>query len=370
MALRCVDEHGVSTEAAALTGREWTSLGRPPRRQLRLPCCRGKAARRTSRGGTRFFAHRTRDGCNAKPETEVHRVLKLAALRAARRAGWTAQTEVRGTSPDGEGWMADVLAEKDGRRLAIEIEWPRQDTDELWNRHHCYKQSGVEAVWMLRQPGFPISAKLPAVCIGGDLEGREGLAILMPEVLCQRAGDRAKQWMWPQVTTPRRFAEGVFDGRFLFGLQPAEGSTARLGIKTKGLECQDCGHHSLIVSSLVARIGPHEVWRGLGLADDVPRLQDRIRDAIAGHRKIGELRTRPSEDRRRGRATTTENSCAHCGRTFTGLDELSAYLGDGDTLAEVELELDEKALSALKGHGETWAIWDKVPKGPHPPEAR
>ena len=248
MALRCVDEHGVSIEASALTDREWSRLDRPSRRQLRLPCCWGKAARRTSRGGTRFFAHRTRYGCDAKAEAEAHRVLKLAALRAARKARWTAQTEVRGTSPDGDEWMADVLAEKDGRRLAIEIEWPGQDTDELWERHHRYEQSGVQAIWLLRQPRFPISAKLPAVCIGGDVDGRKGLAILMPDRLCERAEDRAKPWMWPQDTTPGRFAEGVFDGRFLFGLRPAEGSTTGLGIRTKGLECRDCGHHSSVRS--------------------------------------------------------------------------------------------------------------------------
>ena len=60
MALRCVDEHGESIEAAALTDREWASLSRPTKRHLRMPCCGREAARRTSRTGTRFFAHRTR----------------------------------------------------------------------------------------------------------------------------------------------------------------------------------------------------------------------------------------------------------------------------------------------------------------------
>ena len=122
MALRCLDERGESVEARQLS-EEWMDLDGRSKRILRLPCCEGEPSRRTSRNGTRFFGHRRRGGCTANRETESHRALNVSALDAARSAGWTAQTDVKGTTPDERSLLADVLAERGGRRLAIESEW-------------------------------------------------------------------------------------------------------------------------------------------------------------------------------------------------------------------------------------------------------
>ena len=120
-----------------------------------------------------------------------------------------------------------------------------------------------------------------------------------------------------------------------------------------------------IVANLVARIGPHRVSRGLGFADDVPRLQDRIRAAVANHPEIGELRTRRIEHQPSfgDRKTETENSCIHCGREVRRLHHHGSYATEDPPVAEIELRLDDEVLAALEGHAGTWAVWDEIPKG-------
>ena len=120
-----------------------------------------------------------------------------------------------------------------------------------------------------------------------------------------------------------------------------------------------------IVANLVARIGPHQASRGLGFADDVPRLQDQIRAAVADHPEIGEVRTRriEREPGYRDRETETENSCIHCGRTVKRLHHHGSYPTEDPPVAAIELKLDEEVLATLEGHAQTWAVWDEIPKG-------
>ena len=363
MALRCVTLHGESIEAGNLTEDEWNDLRREPvtDRNLTLPCCSAEAVFRTSRHGTRYFAHHRRGPCPSKRETEGHRRLKAIALKVARDAGWTAQTEARGNSPDGETWIADVLAENGERKIAIEIEWPRQSNDELWRRQRRYEQSGVTGVWLLRQPGSPVSPELPAACVGGGVDEEDGLDILVPGRLSERPQERRYPGLWKQAMSPGEFFQGLFEGRFLFGLPT--GITTRLGIRAPWLECPKCDETTRIAMYLEAKIGPHRICTRLELADEVPRLRKRIRDAVAGHPEIGDVRW--YEGPGFGNQFTA-NWCVHCGALIDQLDEHSAYGADENPVAEIDLELDEEALAALEGHGDTWAVWDEVPHGASP----
>ena len=107
-------------EADICTDQEWRLLRERAReeRNLRMPCCPAQVVLKTSRLGTRFFAHKAKGTCTWKPETAVHRHLKTVAVHAAREAGWEAQTEVVGSTPDGEKRTADVLAWKGGEKIA------------------------------------------------------------------------------------------------------------------------------------------------------------------------------------------------------------------------------------------------------------
>ena len=182
MPLRCIDQHGATIDASMCGDADWKALRARARAEhhLRMPCCTAAAVLKTSSRGTRFFAHKAKGGCTWKPETEVHRYLKSLALRAAREAGWAAETESSGTTPDGERWTADVLAWRGDEKTAVEIQWSSQTNEETLERQERYQRSGVRGVWLLRRPGFPVSEDLPVACIGGSFE--EGLKVLVPKV--------------------------------------------------------------------------------------------------------------------------------------------------------------------------------------------
>ena len=125
--------------------------------------------------------HKTKGTCVYAPETEEHHYLKRAVMIAARKNGWKAQTEVKGVTPSGEEWIADVLAQKGKYKIAIEIQWSGQTNEETLRRQQRYKESGIRGLWMLRQPGFPVTRDLPAICIGGDLKEGFGNLVVLEE---------------------------------------------------------------------------------------------------------------------------------------------------------------------------------------------
>ena len=241
MPLRCVDGSGASIEATtSMTVEEWTKLRRRSRteRDLSMPCCAAAAIPKTSSCGTRFFAHKAGAHCSCKPETEVHRTMKASAVEVARQSGWEAHSEAGGAAPEGDRWTADVLCRKGTETVAIEVQWSAQTNEETWRRQDRYARSGITGIWLLRQPGFPVSPKLPATCIGGSLE--EGLTVLIPGPGRYTAADRKRDGRWEQVLRPEVFLAGVFEGRFKFGL-PDEARIS-FSIETGVLDCWRCGH--------------------------------------------------------------------------------------------------------------------------------
>lgn len=64
--------------------------------------------------------------------------------------GWEANPEVRGTTSDGEAWIADVLCERDGLRVAFEVQWSSQSDEEFRRRQQRYARSGVRTIWVTR----------------------------------------------------------------------------------------------------------------------------------------------------------------------------------------------------------------------------
>jgi hypothetical protein len=66
------------------------------------------------------------------------------------RNGWNVEVEKRGVSPSGEEWIADIYAEKDKFKIAIEVQWSPQTFIETRRRQGKYAQSGVRCAWLLR----------------------------------------------------------------------------------------------------------------------------------------------------------------------------------------------------------------------------
>lgn len=132
MPLRCLDHQGTSVQSFDLSDDEWQALAEKNRhhRHFRMPCCQAQVTLKRSRLGTKYFAHKAVGVCDWAPETEEHLHLKRLTVQAARTSGWAAETEILGSTPDGEAWKADVLATKGPHKIAIEIQWSGQTPNE------------------------------------------------------------------------------------------------------------------------------------------------------------------------------------------------------------------------------------------------
>ena len=353
MALRCVADDGTDLEASAFDRDEWEALRSQARarRHLHMPCCPARAVLKTSRLGTRFFAHKARDGCEWKPETPVHLHLKKLALLAAREAGWDATTEASGITGDGERWTADVLAIKGRFKVAVEIQWSGQTDEETLRRQERYRRSGVRGVWLLRQPGFPISHDLPAACIGGSVE--EGLKVLIPRWAGMSVRDRKEDRLWFQVLEPESFMQALFERRFRFGVGPT--SHLRLNIETGVIDCWKCRKRTRIVTWLAGNLGPHKIRHTLDLADGLPGLPRLIQDATRYRWDIGEVRDRHS---RTVEHSYVSNGCAHCDALIGRFFEHDAWYNDNETVGNIELPINKDARNMIDYGTQSWGVWE------------
>jgi len=93
-------------------------------------------------------------------ETKQHQELKQLAAKVGEAEGWTASLEVSETTPQGKRWIADVLLERGGRRVAVEVQWSPQSHEAYARRQKIYAASGVEVVWMHRTRKLKPSAKV------------------------------------------------------------------------------------------------------------------------------------------------------------------------------------------------------------------
>ena len=354
MPLRCVDEHGTTIEADACSDEQWKTLRERSRkeRNLKMPCCTVRAVLKTSKLGTRFFAHKARGACTWKPETNVHLHLKRVALKAAREAGWEAQTEVTEGTPEDEHWTADVLAWKGDRKIAVEVQWSGQTDEETWQRQRRYERSGVEGVWLLRQPGFPISEELPAACIGRTLE--EGLSILIPKHEGGTARDRQRDDHWTQTLEPEKFMRALFEEQFRFGIGHLR--TIMLNIHTGVIDCWRCPSTTRIVTFLKGRVGPHELMMRLHGGPCTYELADLVAKAVKDRKDIGSIKERFS--RMQGQSYLS-NGCAKCDALIGEHFEYRAWYEHEEIVGTVEWELDEE--NRNRGYYETnrWGVWSR-----------
>ena len=115
-----------------------------------------------------------------------------------------------------------------------------------------------------------------------------GYTILIPGVEDRTPRERRTAHLWKQVLEPDEFFEGVFDGRMLFGLPT--GVNTKLEIGTGEIACPWCEGTTRIAVGLTARIGPHWLWSGLEMVDAIPRLRERLRQAVTEHPQMGEVK--------------------------------------------------------------------------------
>lgn len=135
----------ISTE---LTSDEWGELKKSVKSssdEVILPCCHQPGNLRTSKLGLNHFYHKVADTCNYKPESAQHLKAKREIIKACHANNWNATPEYAQ-----DDWIADVLATNDKRRLAFEVQWSKQTSEETIRRQERYEQSGVKGCWLMR----------------------------------------------------------------------------------------------------------------------------------------------------------------------------------------------------------------------------
>jgi hypothetical protein len=138
-------------------------------------------------------------------ESRQHLELKQLAAQAAEKDGWNARFEVSETNPSGKRWIADVLLEKDGRRVAIEAQWSAQSSFDFRKRQVPYREACVETIWLHRNrvlPGSPdvVECYVEEIAVGqynASLTGYLGasvpddpanISVMAAETKCWRDG--------------------------------------------------------------------------------------------------------------------------------------------------------------------------------------
>lgn len=312
MPLRCLDTRtDESILAFDLIASDWQALRTENKidGHLRMPCCSAGVVLKTSKYGLQFFAHKAERDCQSAPETESHLHLKRMAVEAARANGWNASSEVGGSDPDGHHWVADVFATRGDHRVAVEIQWSGQTPEETLARQDRYRRSGVRGLWLLRQPGFPVSKQLPAVCIGGTVAS--GFVALIPEHERMKTSDRDHADRWRQSLPMNEFFNAVFQRRFQHGLR--ENAPMTLSIRLGDLVCwhPECGGQTTIISAVTVKTG--DLTFDLAVSNFISheKLLEQVASGVERRRDIGAIKVRWSQTQRRNYLS---NGCRHCDR--------------------------------------------------------
>ncbi len=163
-----LDGHRI--ESYLSTDESWDHLKGEYKNRILTMKCGLPGIPRKSRRGLKHFAHKAGDQCGLVEcwsETAEHRAAKTLIAQAARDAGWQVSVE---WSAAGRAWTADVLAEIDGRRVALEVQWSRQDAEEFRRRQERYASDGVECFWYVHRRNADEARRsgVPNVVFEGD----------------------------------------------------------------------------------------------------------------------------------------------------------------------------------------------------------
>jgi competence protein CoiA len=286
---------------------------------LKMPCCGAGVTLRTSKLGTKHFAHARRGPCATAPETAEHLLAKLRIVEGIRRTDWAAFPEQTGESPGFGAWTADVLATKVNRKVAFEVQWSSQDKAETQCRQARYKAAGVRGLWLFRQHDFPIDKDTPAFRLTLDEQTNQLMAQLPSSSYSEwmRAKDKNEPRYWQQSIELSKFVEGALTGRLRFA--PALGAIKPVEIHTAPTMCWKCQKETRVVMSLV--FAASRVFPGCAdieltihsfaddLEDGVPVVMGLLPAPLMKRHGVGAIKPRYSKTDGR---SYLSNGCAHC----------------------------------------------------------
>lgn len=286
MPLRAIQPDGAEVLAFELDDDAWSRVRASiaaDRQAWRLPCCDAQVVAKTSRLGTRFFAHNARGGCTWEPETPHHVHLKSLAVKIARACGWDASTEVQGVTPDGALWKADVLATRGSQKVAVEVQWSHQSNEELAQRQARYKASGVRGLWLIRQEGFLVTEDIPAALVREDRSGHYRCWI--PTSADARLKRDAWQWAYRDIGVDT-VLEAAFTKRLRWGVR--RGDAVTWTAYAAATKCWKCGAPTTKVTDVRVDVLSTSFHLSLSAFTEHPDLlRDVLPHAISRQHGIG-----------------------------------------------------------------------------------
>ena len=334
------------------SGEKWEQLKVENRKlkHLSMPCCKAKATPKTSKLGTQFFAHAKTGGCETAAETAEHLLAKATVAEAAKLAGWTVDTEVQGSTPAGDPWVADVLVSKGQSKIAIEIQWSKQVQEETKRRQTKYAESGVRGLWLMRHPNLLVERETPTFRLCYDEETRSFSVLIpssrfFPEMINNHNKDEAGYWQ--QGVGLRNFVAGALNGALKFA--PVIGRRMPVSISTAPVECWSCKKETRIVHEVIflaSKILPGHtdihtnIYEFDGVDGGGAVLAALVPSDLLRQHGIGAIKARYSRNMG-GRYLS--NGCVHCdaiqGRFY---DHDSWY--DAEPTYTVEAELSKRVV--------------------------
>ncbi|MCK3776682.1 hypothetical protein MZK49_08045 [Ensifer sesbaniae] len=344
MPLRCVDETGNDVYAFDISAEEWRALSKRNResRTLRMPCCSAPVTLRRSSRGTQHFAHKAAGDCTTAPETEAHLRLKQIAVEVARKHGWDVKSEVTGTAPSGEVWIADVLAQKNTAKVAIEIQWSPQTNEETMRRQERYRQSGIRCLWLFRKPGFPVIEALPAAQVA------EQNGTYHAHFSCQRMSVES-------------LLDAAFGRRLRFGI-PSPG-TAFAQIRVGEGDCwkNNCRAKTRIVTGVDVSFGSYTARFSVSELGEYPALFEDIFRHLPHVPRLGHLKRRFSKTRERAYMS---NGCYRCDSLFGDFYEFEAqYFEEVVSSFPIHVSPEWKQAIENSGYVPEWAVYSPAELG-------
>lgn len=150
MPLRAVI-NGREIVSTTYSDEQWAALKNELKisgKQLILPCCNQPGLLRINSKGLKHFVHSKSDNeCWLKSETPEQLKSKVEIVKACQESGWSAIPEYSEMD-----WNADVMAVKNGVRVAFEVHWKKQTIDEVIRINQRYEESGVRGCWLFGTP--------------------------------------------------------------------------------------------------------------------------------------------------------------------------------------------------------------------------
>lgn len=352
MPLRCITKAGESLLSFDLTPTDWKRLREENAAQghLLTTCCETPVVLKTSRNGLQFFAHKYQEHCTTALESRQHLALKGLAVSVIRKCGWDVQTEVPGVSPDGERWVADVLAIKGRAKVAVEVQWSPQTDEETHGRQERYKRSGVRGLWLVHQPNFPVEPKIPAACVVED--GKGGFTAMLPRDSSWGRRTRSRAEDWEQKLPVQEMLRAAFEGRFWYGHFRPD-TLANLNIKGGFVKCWACSEWTNLVFSLELWSEDGSEAADLQLSDITDDLMPVLIPNPLHAWKVGPIKRRYSKT---VGGSYISNGCVNCG-ALQGRFFDTEVMHRLKVITQYPVKVTERlAKTIIEHHGARWRV--------------